>query len=99
VKAVFETWIDRWSLVAAGPPIHTAYSDLLPVVRDGAPAMLKVARTSEEHRGASRLDRGRLLKWVVAYAGLSAAWCLEDGEDAALPLAVMRLASERSMSS
>ena len=261
MKAVFETWIDRWSLVAAGPPIHTAYSDLLPVVRDGAPAMLKVARISEEHRGAAlmiwyagdgavrvlesegralllerppsgrslvdmsarglddeatrilcatagqlhaprpraippdlvplgrwfraltssadpllaraagtarallaepqdvvvlhgdihhgnvldgaergwlaidpkglhgertfdyanifcnpdratatapgrlarridlvseaaRLDRGRLLKWVVAYAGLSAAWCLEDGEDAALPLAVVRLASD-----
>jgi streptomycin 6-kinase len=260
VKAVFETWIDRWALVADGPPIHTAYSDLLPVVRDGAPAMLKIARTGEERRGASlmiwyagdgaarvlesdgpalllerttgtvsladmsargfddeaarilcatvgrlhaprpgaippdlvpldtwfraltssrdpvlshaagtalallaephdevvlhgdihhgnvldgaergwlaidpkglygerafdyanifcnpdratatapgrlprridivseaaHLDRGRLLKWVVAYAALSAAWCLEDGEDAALPLAVMRLAS------
>jgi streptomycin 6-kinase len=36
---------------------------------------------------------------VVAYAGLSAAWCLEDREDASLPLAVMRLASARSMSS
>jgi len=41
---------------------------------------------------AAHLDRGRLLKWVVAYAGLSAAWSLEDGEDAALALTVMRLA-------
>jgi len=31
--------------------------------------------------------------------GLSAAWSLEDGEDAALALTVMRLASERFMSS
>jgi streptomycin 6-kinase len=263
---VFDDWIDRWALVIDGSPIHTASGDLLPVVREGTPAMLKIARTDEERRGASlmiwyagdgavrvldsegralllerppsgrslvdmsarglddeatrilcatagrlhaprpgqippglvpldnwfraltsslnpsleraaavaralladpqdvtvlhgdihhgnvldgarrgwlaidpkglhgerafdyanifcnpdratasapsrlarridivseaaHLDRGRLLQWVVAYAGLSAAWCLEDGENAALPFAVMRLASEQLPSS
>ena len=60
MKAVFQAWLDRWSLVADGPAIHTAYSDLLPVVRDGAPAMLKIARTREEQRGAS------LMIWYAA---------------------------------
>ncbi|HKC56584.1 MAG TPA: aminoglycoside phosphotransferase family protein, partial [Vicinamibacterales bacterium] len=53
MTSVFDDWIDRWSLVADGPPIHTASSDLLPVVRGGVPAMLKIARTDEEHRGAA----------------------------------------------
>lgn len=31
---------------------------------------------------AAGLERGRLLQWVLAYAGLSAAWFLEDGDHA-----------------
>ena len=27
------------------------------------------------------IERGRLLRWVIAWAGLSAAWLIEDGED------------------
>ncbi len=38
------------------------------------------------------LDRIRLLKWIVAYAGLSAAWHLEEGGDPELPLAVAQIA-------
>jgi streptomycin 6-kinase len=30
---------------------------------------------------AAGLERGRLLQWIVAWAGLSAAWLIEDGED------------------
>ncbi|NLS18892.1 3'-kinase [Rhizobium sp. P40RR-XXII] len=30
---------------------------------------------------AARLERQRLLQWIVAWAGLSAAWLIEDGED------------------
>jgi streptomycin 6-kinase len=30
---------------------------------------------------AARLERRRLLQWIVAWAGLSAAWLIEDGED------------------
>ena len=29
---------------------------------------------------AAGMERQRLLKWIVAYAGLSAAWFFEDGE-------------------
>jgi len=49
----FECWLNEWSLTADGSPIRTASSDLLPVVRDGIPAMLKIARTEEELRGVS----------------------------------------------
>ncbi len=43
---------------------------------------------------AANLARPRLLQWVVAHAGLSAAWFLEDGERqrAAIDLEVARLA-------
>ncbi len=45
------------------------------------------------------LDRERLLKWIFAYAGLSAAWIYGDGEDSDpeqlnLDLSVMRLAKK-----
>jgi streptomycin 6-kinase len=69
--STFDTWLDRWSLVTDGSPIRTAYSDLLPVLSDDVPAMLKVARTDEERRGAS------LLAW---YAGAGAVRVFEmDG--------------------
>ena len=34
----------------------------------------------------SGLERRRLLQWVVAWCGLSAAWFLGDGDDAAIDL-------------
>lgn len=40
----------------------------------------------------ARLDKKRLLKWIVAYAGLSASWSLEDGDSAELALAVAEIA-------
>ena len=40
----------------------------------------------------ARLDRMRLLKWILAYAGLSAAWHLEDGSDPELAIAVAEIA-------
>ncbi|HMK90418.1 MAG TPA: aminoglycoside phosphotransferase family protein [Methylocystis sp.] len=43
---------------------------------------------------ASGLSRERLLQWVLAYAGLSAAWLISDGEDPQLPLAVAEAAAE-----
>ena len=42
---------------------------------------------------AAGLDRPRLLRWILAWAGLSAAWHLEDGETAETALAVARLAA------
>jgi streptomycin 6-kinase len=41
---------------------------------------------------AARLDRGRLLEWILAYAGLSAAWALGEGGAPDLALAVATLA-------
>ena len=41
---------------------------------------------------AAGLDRTRLMKWILAYAGLSAAWYLEDGSNPEIPLAVAKIA-------
>jgi streptomycin 6-kinase len=40
------------------------------------------------------LDRKRLLQWTLCSAGLSAAWIIGDGDDAALPLVVAEGAGE-----
>lgn len=39
------------------------------------------------------VKRGRLVRWILAYAGLSAAWTLGDGDDAGLALAVAEIAA------
>jgi streptomycin 6-kinase len=55
----------------------------------------RLARQVDVVAEAAGLERQRLLKWIMAYAGLSAAWFLEDGEgeQAATPLAVAELAA------
>lgn len=68
---MFEPYLGRWSLAADGEPLTTHSSDLLPVSCNGRPAMLKIARTSEEERG-NRL--------MAAWAGNGAAAVLaQDG--------------------
>jgi streptomycin 6-kinase len=47
---------------------------------------------------AAGLARGRLLHWVLAYAGLSAAWSLEDGEPPDVALRVAELAAQALVS-
>jgi streptomycin 6-kinase len=42
---------------------------------------------------AARLDRRRLLQWIVAWTGLSAAWYLSDGDPAAIDFQVAALAA------
>jgi streptomycin 6-kinase len=42
---------------------------------------------------AACLDRTRLLKWTLAFTGLSAAWILADGDQPELDLAVAELAA------
>jgi len=42
---------------------------------------------------AANLDYHRLMKWILAYAGLSAAWHFEDGTNPELALSIVRLAS------
>lgn len=43
----------------------------------------------------SKIDRERLLRWVFAYAGLSASWCMEDDDrgGVAWRLAIVEIAS------
>jgi streptomycin 6-kinase len=41
----------------------------------------------------AKLDRQRLLKWILSYAGLSAAWSYRDGERPKTALAVAELAA------
>jgi len=40
---------------------------------------------------AANLDPHRLLQWILAYAGLSAAWHLEDGTDPKLALTIAEI--------
>ena len=42
---------------------------------------------------ASNIDRHRLLQWVLAWAGLSAAWMLEDNMELDTPVGVAKLAA------
>lgn len=46
-----------------------------------------------ERAKAACIDRQRLLQWVLAWAGLSATWMLEDNQDASTTLAVAQLAA------
>jgi len=42
---------------------------------------------------AAGLDRTRLLKWILSYAGLSAAWTLGDGCKPDLAMSIAELAA------
>ena len=61
---------------------------------DLAKAPGRLARQATVIAEAAQLDRARLLRWVLAYAGLSAAWILNDGDDATLDLTVAEIAAE-----
>jgi streptomycin 6-kinase len=52
----FEPWLSRWELEPDGQPIRTHASHLLPVLRDGAPAMLKLPEIEDERRGYLPLE-------------------------------------------
>lgn len=58
---------------------------------------LRFERQIQVVSGAARLEPQRLLKWVLAFAGLSAAWFLEDGDTLAAQgqLQVAELAASR----
>ena len=43
---------------------------------------------------AARVDRRRLLQWVLAFCGLSATWIYDDGDSPDLDLAVAALAAD-----
>lgn len=54
---MFQSHLDRWGLVADGDPLKTIAADLLPVLKDGQPAMLKISREADERTG------GVLMEW------------------------------------
>lgn len=58
-----------------------------------AVAPRRLARQIEVVADAAGLERARLLRWVLAYAGLSAAWSLEDGDTPELALAIAEVAA------
>ncbi|PXW82934.1 streptomycin 6-kinase [Ruegeria sp. P4] len=69
---MFEPYLTGWNLVADGAPIATHAAHLLPVVKDGSPAMLKLSHEADERLG------GVLMEW---WDGNGAARVLaRDGE-------------------
>lgn len=64
-------WLERWNLSPDGEAIRTPSSDLVPVIWEGRPAMLKLARTGEEERGHSLMVwwAGRGAAQVYAHEG------------------------------
>ncbi|MEW6437212.1 MAG: aminoglycoside phosphotransferase family protein [Pseudomonadota bacterium] len=74
-NADFEYYFARWALTPDGDPIVTDSSLLIPVRRDGALAMLKIAVEAEERWGAA------LMVW---WDGIGAARVLEHDENAIL---------------
>ena len=53
----------------------------------------RLRRRLEVVAKAAALEPGRLLSWVVAFAGLSAAWTIGDGGDAAPALEIAQIAA------
>ncbi|MDO4245046.1 MAG: aminoglycoside phosphotransferase family protein [Deinococcus sp.] len=83
----FQPWLARWQLQSDGDPLHTYSSDLWPVRWQGQAAMLKLARSEEERRGAAQMTYWR---------GEGAARVLEVSEDGAA-LLLERLSGPRSL--
>ncbi|HEX6040392.1 aminoglycoside phosphotransferase family protein [Longimicrobium sp.] len=53
----------------------------------------RLARQVDVVADAAMVECGRLLRWIVAWSGLSAAWSLEDGDDPAFAVAVAEVAA------
>jgi streptomycin 6-kinase len=62
---------------------------------DTAAAPGHFARRVEVVGAAAQLDRARLLKWILAWSGLSAVWSIGDGESPETALAVAELAAQQ----
>lgn len=57
-----------------------------------ATAPNRLARQVDIVAEAAGVERARLLSWILAYAGLSAAWSLEDRDEPTLALSIAELA-------
>ena len=67
--------------------------DLTDPTRTAATAPERFARRLAIVSKVAELERARLLRWVLAWAGLSAAWSLEDGMSPVVALCVAGLAA------
>lgn len=67
--------------------------DLADPARPVATDPARFARRLEIVTEAAGLDRTRLLRWILAWTGLSAAWFLEDGTAPAIDLRVAELSA------
>jgi len=56
-RSMFEPYLARWDLIPEGAPIITPAASLLPVLKDGEPAMLKLSHETDERLG------GVLMEW------------------------------------
>ncbi|KRC70915.1 Aminoglycoside/hydroxyurea antibiotic resistance kinase [compost metagenome] len=72
---MFDAYLTRWNLAPDGAPIVTHAAQLLPVLHEGAPAMLKVSIEEDEKQG------GVLMNW---WDGQGAARVLAHDDDAIL---------------
>src|ERR1700730_4534297 len=72
---IFNHYLNQWHLVPDGDPIITNSSQLLPVIYKCSSAMLKIAISEEEHRGA---------KLMVWWNGEGAARVFKHEDDAIL---------------
>ena len=71
--------------------------DFVNILRNPASTALasgRFLRQVELLANAAALERRRLLAWTLAFAGLSASWCLADGTPADLDFGIARLAAE-----
>jgi streptomycin 6-kinase len=82
---LFKRYLDQWQLVADGEPVITPTAQLLPVLRRGEVAMLKLSDNLDQKRGAE------LLAW---WGGEGAARILERDENAIL---IERATATRSL--
>lgn len=61
---------------------------------DVATSTGRLARQATIVAEAAGLERSRLMRWILAYAGLSAAWSLNDGDSPDLALSIANLSRE-----
>lgn len=69
------------------------YANIFCNPKEAAAAPGRLSRQASIVAKASGLEGARLLQWILAYAGLSAAWLLNEGEEAELPLTVAEAAA------
>ncbi|MEN3175427.1 aminoglycoside phosphotransferase family protein [Gluconobacter sp. OJA] len=85
ISSAAAIYMSRWHLVNDGTPVRTASSYLVPVTRDGSPAMLKVTSDPDERRGNHLMRR---------WDGQGVAAVMEHDRDALL---LERAVSDRTL--